>query len=245
MFRFILAGLLMMAIAVPAGAAITTNSTNTPQNVINVTLDIGCYTNIYWNNNAEENIVFSDLVQDGANAGDWWSSVLTGAYGNADPGDPKASQDAYATGYFESYDAALFWLQSNCDVTMTVTPSGDLTSGSNTIPTWYTAALTNGTNCTWNVDCGFINGGVRAPDGIIPLDGQGSYADDDMAGGWMLSGGAFYPNQHSFPMTAGAFTADFTAFAEGTILFHARALRSGISDNAGTYTATIGLAFSY
>jgi len=241
MARFLIAMVLVFSMAASAGAVVYSNGTN-PQPVT-ITLVIPCFTNIYWNNEDDKAIVFNDIVQNGSNGGDWYSSVLTGAYGAA----TKASQDAYAEGYYESYDAALFWLQSNCAATMTLTSGGDLTNGSATLPTWFTTAFTNNTNCTYNVDCGFINGGARMSDGTIPGDGMGTYGDDANTDFVMEPfGGAFYPNQYSFPMVSGGntvHTANFAAFAEGTILFHARALRSGISDNAGTYTTTLGVGF--
>jgi hypothetical protein len=241
MLKLALAGLLMLAVAMPAGATVYTNHSGSPGNdVITVTLVIGCYTNVYWNDVADENIVFNNATGSG---GDWYNTTLTGAYGT----NTKASQDAYATDYYESYDAAFFWLQSNCDVTMTVTPNGDLTHTdmTSTLDTWYTVAFTNNTNCTPGTDCGFINGGVRVSDGNIPTDGQGFYANDsDNNDVWELGGSGFYPNQHCFPMVDNPQTASFTAFTEGTILFHARVLRNGISDKAGTYTTTIGMTFA-
>jgi hypothetical protein len=231
----------MLAVAMPAGATVYTNHSGSPANdVITITLNIGCYTNVYWNNTDDENIVFND---DTGSTGDWYNTTLAGAYGTA----TKASQDPYATDYYESRDAAFFWLQSNCDVTMTVTPSGDLTHTDmvSTLPTWYTVAMTNDTNCTPGTDCGFINGGLRVSDGNIPTDGQGTYAaDTDNDDTWEFGGTPFYPNQHTFPMVDNPQTVDFTAFTEGTILFHARVLRSGISDKAGVYTATIGMTFA-
>jgi hypothetical protein len=244
MFRYMLAGALLLLMAVPAGATVYPSGGTNPQD-ITITLEIPCYTNVYWNNTDDQNIVFSSGVCDGTQgSGDFWRSTLTGAYGAA----TKSSRDAYAEGYFESDDAALFWLQSNCDATMTLTSNGNLANGSAELDTWYTVALTNNTNCTYNVDCGFINGGVRQSDGQIPFDGMGCYADDSDANNVMeLFGGAFYPNQYSFPMESGGsnttYTGGFTAFAEGTILFHARVLRNGISDVAGTYTTTLSVGF--
>ena len=175
-----------------------------------------------------------------SNTGDWFSTVLTGAYGAA----TKSSQDPYAVGYYESYDQAFFWLQANCDVDMTITTGGNLANGGSEMDTWFTMSLTNNTGTA----DGFIDGGTRHSDGSIPLDGLGTFADDANTDNVMeLFGGAFYPNQYSFPMevsnVAQVYTANFTAFTEGTILFHARVLRSGISDPAGTYTTSLDFGF--
>jgi len=235
-----------MVIAVPASATVTEQNPADPD--VSITLTIGCYTNVYWNNTDEDHTInFNDIVQNGSNTGDWFRATgdgLTGAYLDA----TKASQDPYAEGYYESYDDAHFWLQANCDVTMTVTSGGNLANNGSEMDTWFTMALTNNMNCTYNVDCGFIDGGTRYSDGIIPLDGMGTYADDSNTDNVMeLFGGAFYPVQYSFPMevsdVAQSYTADFTAFTEGTILFHARVLRSGISDPAGTYTTSLDFTF--
>jgi len=246
MSRLITAALVAIAMVIAVPAAATVNETNAASPDVHVELNIGCFTNVYWNNtNDDHEIFFNDIVQDGSNLGDWWRADLTGAYGAANPGDPKASQDAWATGYFESYDEAFFWFQANCDVQMTVTTGGNLThtSTSEELDTWFTMSLTNGTGTA----DGFINGGARMSDGSIPLDGLGTYADDSNTDTVMeLFGGAFYPGQYSFPMGSGAkvYTANFDAFAEGTILFHARVLRNGISDTAGKYTSSLNMTFA-
>jgi len=239
--------LCLVALAVPASAAVNVSNGANPQ-AVTINLTIPGYTNVWWNppgsanspDGNDQTITFNDIVQNGSNGGDWWSNVLTGAYGAA----TAASTDPFAEDYFESYDHANFWLESNVDCQMQLTSSGDLTNGPATMPTWYTVALTNIVD---QVNPGFIDGGVPKFDGIIPLSGgPGSYADDNPADGVMeLFGGAFYPGQYSFPMagTYATYTGNFTAFAQGTILFHARVLRAGISDPNGTYTATLTVMF--
>lgn len=240
--------LCMVALAVPASAIVYPSGGTNPQN-ITISLTIGEYTNVWWAPSGagnsddlnDQTIVFNNIVQDGSNFGDWYSPVLTGAYGNA----TKASTDPFAVDYYESHDAALFWLESNVNCQMQLTSSGDLTNGSATLPTWYTVALTNNVDLT---NPGFIDGGGHCFDGPIPLDGQGSYADDNPVDGTMeLCGGAFYPFQYSFPMaltsTYNPYIANFTAFAQGTILFHARVLRAGLSDPSGTYATTLSVMF--
>jgi len=211
---------------------------------ITINLAIGCHTTFGWDG-MDDTLDFSGTVQNGSNDGDWWNDTLTGAYGAAD----RSSQDPYAEGYYESYDAAYLWMETNCDVTMLFISGGNLTNTltGHQLPTWYTVILTNNTNCTYNVDCGFINGGVREENGTIPMDGQGCYAGDDGDYAMELFTSPHYPNQYSFPMDDGSptvYTGDFDAFAQGTILFHARVLRSGISDDAGTYTATLSVGDS-
>ncbi|KPJ59636.1 MAG: hypothetical protein AMJ46_10520 [Latescibacteria bacterium DG_63] len=245
MFRYMLAGALLLLMAVPAGATVYPSGGTNPQ-AITITLEIPCYTNVQWNNDADKNIVFNNTV---GSTGDWYrqtDSTETGLYVD-NSGYGKSSQDAYTEGYYESFDGALFWLQSNCNAQMTLTSNGNLLNGTAELPTWYTVALTNNTGCTCHSDCGFINGGVRMSDGDIPLDCEGCYADDANSDNVMeLFGGAFYPIQKAFPMESGGntvYTGNFTAFAEGTIKFQARALRSGISDLAGTYTTTLSVNF--
>ena len=255
MAKYLIASVLVLALAAPAGATVHVTHGTNPQ-AISITLNIPCFTNIYWNDPGssddgdDQAITFNDLVQDGTNNGDWYratSDGLTGAYGNA----TKSSQDAFAEGYYESHDAALFWLDTNCDATMTATSGGNLSNGSATLPTWYTAAFTNNTGCTWNVDCGFIDAGSRDPCGTIPMDGQGCYGDDDTSPTYAMEftatdGAAFYPSQYSFPMDDGSptvYTAGFSAHAPGTILFPARALRSGMSDPSGNYTTSLTIGF--
>ena len=249
MSKYILATLLVLLLVGPVGAAV--DETNGTDPDITISLTIPCYTQVYWNNTTDDHqIVFSDLVQDGSNTGDWYRATadgVRGAYGNA----TKASTDPWAEGYYESYDTAFFWFKSNCDVPLKVTPSGDLSDGNgHTLPSWYTISFTNGTG---SAD-GFINNGTRVQCGTIPMDGPGTYAQDSNGDLSMTlfsctddaNADAFYPNQWPFPM-AGAHmetsTDGFTAFAEGTVLFHARVQRSGVSDVGGTYTGSIDMTW--
>ena len=233
-----------IVIAVPASATVNVTNDTTPDVTINLT--IGCFTNIYWNNTEDDHqIYFNDIIQNGSNIGDWFRATgdgLTGAYLSA----TMSSQDAFAEGYYESYDHAFFWIEANCDVTMTIITGGNLSNNGDELDTWFTMALTNNWQCT-PPDCGFINNGQRVNTGnIVPLDGEGSYADGSAGDPMNLFTGAFYPVQWSFPMGPGAktYTASFDAYTEGTILFHARVLRSGISDPAGTYTSQLDFTFS-
>jgi len=210
-------------------------------------LSIPCYTQVYWNEDADQHIYFNDTVQNGSwNGGDWYRATadgLTGAYGAA----TQASQDAWASGYYESDDKAFFWLDTNCDVTMQLTSGGNLsTAGGDELPTWYTVALTNNLGCTCLTDCGFINNGTRQSVAAIPGDCEGYYGDDANADYAMEHMGTHYPNQYSFPMEDGGgnpttYAMGFDAYAQGTILFHARVLRSGLADAGGDYTTTLNV----
>ena len=234
-------------------AADITVTNGDPSQDITIELTICCVVNVWWApvgdgyswDLNDQSIVFNDIVQDGGNEGDWYSDVLTGAYGAA----TNASTSPWGNGYYESYDAALFWLETNCNATMALTSAGDLDNGDGgTLPTWYTIAFTNNLDCS-GTDCGFINGGVRCHDGQIPFDGYGSYGDDANADNHIeICGGAFYPNQFSFPMEDGGspsvYTADFEGFAQGTVLFHGRVLRSGLADPTGHYQTTLNVSFT-
>ena len=184
----------LVAIALPASADIIPGNGTNPQNVT-ISLNIPEITKIWWNSPGyscdgdDQAITFNDTVQNGSNHGDWWRVDLTGAYLAA----TKASTDPWATGFYESFDFANFWLESNCNTRMRLMSFGDLSNGTATLPTWYTVALTNNTGTA----DGFIDGGTRHADGTIPLDGPGCYADDVNADYTMeLFGGAFYPIQY-------------------------------------------------
>ncbi|MCK4546167.1 MAG: hypothetical protein KAW17_01885 [Candidatus Eisenbacteria sp.] len=254
MLRYVLASALVLLMAAPAGATVYETNGTTPDD-ITITLTIGCYTNVYWNNtDADHNIVFNDIVQDMSNTGDWYSSILRAGYGSA----TKSSQDPYATGYYESYDGAFFWLESNCDVQWDVTPDGNLTSNTDQLPTWYTIAFTNNkdTGLDGNIGGGFIDGDARWSCGTIPLDGGGTYAQDANSDGSMTlfqcyddfgtpgDQSAFYPNQWPFPMTEGMKRGNYHASCQGTVEFKARVERSGLADDSGVYTAHINMVFT-
>ncbi len=246
MAKYLIASALLLAIAMPAGADIYEQNGATPD--VEIFLTIPCYTNVWWNDpgrddtgwDGNDHTITFNTIQNGQTGGDWWSDTLEGnAYG-VDPDDPKASTDAYAEGYFESFDAAFLWLQSNCAVDLTITGGGNLASAGNELDTWFTMALTNNENGTG----GFINGGASQSCCDIPLDGPGCFAWDSGGGTLDLFNPAHcHPNQDAIPMT-GTYTASFSAFAEGTILFHARVLRNGISDPAGVYDTDMDLAWA-
>ncbi len=154
----------------------------------------------------------------------------------------KASTDAFANGYYEARDTAYMWVQTNSSATMTITPSGDLTSGTDTLPTRF-AMVGSG---DWTN--GFYYNGGWANDGNIPGDGAGAYAFD--AGGMTLGmgGGAFHPVQEVFTMTGGAWTFPLPGVCQGNLAYQFRVKRTSewpaVLDAAGTYTATMTTAFT-
>lgn len=231
----------------PVWAVIYTNTTN-PQ-AITISLSIPAYLNIWWNipgvsglgrDGDDMAITFNNLVgTDPLNgwAADWHHNILRDPAAGYDHAYSKSSQDAFAVGYFESYDPACFWVKSNTNCFMTLTSFGNLNAPTANvpIPTWYTVALTNGTG-TAN---GFINAGSRFASGTVPGDGPGVYAADDVADHVMelWTGQAFYPNQFCFPMAdLNPYYGNFQQYCAGTILFHARILRDGLNNCAGQYT---------
>jgi hypothetical protein len=246
MLRYVLASGLILMLAAPATAAVHNNGPSQ----IDIQLQIPCYTNVYWNSPGSSHdgddtlILFNNGVRPGDSYGDFWNSTLMGAYG--DPVSGKSSQDAFATDYYESYDQALFWLESNCCVTMVMTPGGDLACGPNTLPSWFTVSLTNNTGTA----DGFIDGGARQSCGAVPLDGPGVYLFDAGSGVAGMDDrddptcSHHWPNQHPFPMTGGPWTTTFNQYCQGTVLFLCRVFRSGLQDAGGVYTGSIGLTFT-
>ncbi|MBM3318496.1 MAG: hypothetical protein FJY75_11655 [Candidatus Eisenbacteria bacterium] len=228
----LIAAALLLAAGPASGTVYVTNGSN-PQNV-QINLTIGCYTQVYWNSAADQVINFG--------GSDWGSPTLLGAYTGS-----HNTQDAWATGYFESVDTAYFWLDSNCNTTMTLSSSGDLkgTGTGHMLPTWFTMCLTNNTGGGG----GFIDGGVRQACETIPFDGVGCYAADDNGDFTIelfpnVGGPARFPNQYPFPMAGvPVWTAGFLGHAQGTILFHARVLRSGMADPADTYQTSLAVNF--
>jgi len=165
--------------------------------------------------------------------------------------------DGWAIGFFESYDGATVWMQSNYGINGSLDISGDLTNGLDTLPTWYTIAV-NGYDASipgpdpLGFRLGNSLGGLSGPgwvnDGTIPGGVQGGYAGDntpagDIAGPLTFAFGNqdFYPTQDAFRMgIAHISTLDLDApVGPGTMKFLARVQRSGVSDVSGDYTALI------
>jgi hypothetical protein len=258
MLRSLVAALCVLALAGAVAAAPIGDQQG--NSTITVQLTIAKYSQVWYQDDSygiagggEPDIVFSSTA-----GVDWYNTALSGAYGT----HTQAATEAYACGYFESADGATIWIKANCDLSGNVATSGDLTSGSNTIPTWYTIAVTGWDDCQGIHDpngfrlgnsgsgTGWVNEGTppgaSSPGGYAG-DGDGFFSDIGAAVTPVIFGGcAFYPNQDCFQManTSGS-TFDLDApVGPGTMQFLARCLRSGVHDVAGAYTATITPTFT-
>jgi hypothetical protein len=231
MLRNALLALIVMVVAAPA-FAVTWDVSGPCSQPITMSLTIPGYVqiihqdcNITWDSNYPPNNL--DFIR--ALAGG-----VRGQYLALGPTD-KPAMDAWAQAYYESRDGALIYMNTNTNVTMTVTPGGNLTDGTHTLNTWYTLAAAP-----------FVLGGVALNDGILPLDGPGSYAADDAApvGFMELGGTAFWPNQYPFAMAGGQEVLSIPAPANGTLKWLGRVERNGLNDVAGAYAATITVGFT-
>ncbi|MBN1352811.1 hypothetical protein JXJ21_25705 [candidate division KSB1 bacterium] len=185
---------------------------------------------------------------DGSNngAGDWYKSAASGAnphglYASIDVGcGNKASTDPWAgaeyiTGdadgspsgiYYEATDYAHHYIRTNTDITGTVTAT-TLTSGSHTIPTWFTIAFAP-----------FWEAGLQVSVATLPYDGAGAYGADGGSNTIAKTGNATGNSPHAFAADT-PWSYPVAAPAFGTITLHSRILRKGMMDVAGTYTGTI------
>jgi hypothetical protein len=183
---------------------------------------------------------------DGSNngGGDWWNDQLNGYYQSIASGlapagcDSKASTDPWAgaeyitgdpdgspTGlYYEALDYAHHYVRTNTNITGTVasfTSLGD--GGGNSIPAWFTMGFAP-----------FWDAGSQITTTTIPFDGQG---------GFLSGNGAVNANMSATPVALNSANYNITAPAFGTITLHARILRKGMMDVAGTYTGTITVSY--
>lgn len=254
--RKVLVILCVLALTLPAMAAWTVLGNNT----ITVSLTIEGETWIQFQDDAwatavspEPDIIFG--------AGDYHNTVLIGTYA---AGYTPISTDAYGTGYYESLDGATIYMKSNQDLTETIAVSGPLTSGTHTLPSWFTVAVT-GYDETLNVadPLGFRLGSSQSgtgwvADGVIPGSTTGGYGGHILGGGggtgisagppdapiyW--GGQPFWGLQDAWQMAAGNYTMDLDApVGPGTMKFLGRVLRSGMADVAGLYNATLTVTFT-
>jgi hypothetical protein len=203
-----------------------------------------------------------DIVFSGSVGTDYYRSTDDGLIGQYLPTDASsgASEDFQACGYFESSDGAAIWMQSNADLTGSITTSGDLDDGyGNTLPTWFTI-LVQGFEKSLHIPdpegfrLGNAPGGYVA-DGVIPGVGQGGYGGDgdligeDVTGPvtpFSFGNQAVYPNQDAFQMaTNNGSTFDLDApIGPGKMKFVGRCLRNGTHDVAGPYSATMMITFT-
>jgi len=160
----------------------------------------------------------------------------------------KPPTDPWAHAWFESLDQAQLYINTNTNLTMTVTPQGKLNDGSgHELPSWFTMCGTG-----LEAHDGFLWGGAPYTHGDVPTVGRdGAYFADK--GGNPNSGSLTmlpsnpntkYPSQYCFAMEGGPWIAHFDPPTRGTIVFHARIFRDGMNDVAGVYTGTIKVDFS-
>jgi hypothetical protein len=241
----------LLALTAPAFGAIWWDGGCTGCN-FEVQLDISGWAQVICQDNT---IVFSTETCE-ADSGDWHCTQLCGV-GYAHDYD-KSSQDAWAEGYFESYDDAYLFFRSNADIYCKIDPDGNLKNDGDEIDTWFTLSATGETGQ------GPLLDGVYKSDGGIPLDQEGCYASDE--GGdkdnccstvdedgimELCDGTCFYPEQYCFTMAGtGNTPGDYNywylnlpAPCGGTLLWAARVHRQGMKDPAGAYTANIAVDF--
>jgi len=168
-----------------------------------------------------------------SHSGDWPSGEQSWC-----PGKPAT--DPWAHAYFESDDQVVLYVNTNTDITMTVTPQGLLsTKDGDTLPSWFTMAGAG-------YD-GFLMGGTFYTDGGVLLKPgtEGRYFRSDSSSVLQL-GGSYteYPDQYCFPMNGGPWTADFDAPTRGSIIWKARIFRDGMNDVAGKYRGRIDVSFA-
>ncbi len=198
---------------------------------IDVTLDIDGYIQIIWQ---DLNIAFS-----GGNDWQWNGPNVRGDeyFWNTVPVDDPWTED-----YYESGDAGYVYVKSNTTFHMVSDPDHNLeqTIEGHTyeLPTWFTLCA-----------CPFILNGETLDDGVVPGSGgqHGSYAADEDADGTMeLGGTAFWGNQYCFPFEGpvDSWTLNLPGASQGTLLYHARVDRNGITDAAGSYSATLTVSFA-
>ena len=179
---------------------------------------------------------------DGSNngGGDFYSTALQGLYSAIDAGaGNKASTDPWAgaeyiTGdadgspsgiYYEALDYAAHYVRTNTDITGTVATFNTLSDGNgHSVPAWFTLGFAP-----------FWDNGTQITTTSMPFDGLGGY----------LSGsGHVFAHMSATPVALHGATYNLTAPAFGTIAVHARILRKGMMDVAGTYSGTISISYT-
>ena len=186
----------------------------------------------------DEVIDFSSAVA-GEAGSDYYRAFAGGVRGLYSPlvsGD-KATTDAFATGYYESFDGADYWMQTNGgSMTMTINATGGLTNGTKVLPTWFTLCAGN-----FTLDGNWLTGGN------IPIGGDGSYFADEVSpfGVMELVGTPAYSDQYNFDIfSGGTWNYTFEGVCNGSLKFLGRVLRDGFADPAGHYTTTMTALFT-
>jgi len=206
--------------------------------VVSINLTIPAWTSVDWQ---DYDIVFASS----GTTYDYWSATLQGvAYANPPDGDGKMYATEPWTGdhwyaptglYWESRDGARVFLRSNCGLTMSVVPSGDLTTtqcGGNTLSTYYTV-------CGTSDIPGFKADGNIYTGGNPPSGYNGQYLDAGFDFNLVPAAGNVYPTQAVFAMTGPNQSLVMTNVVYGTFKFLARVHRDGMLDCAGLYSASL------
>jgi hypothetical protein len=236
--RNLIISVLVLALCAPAAFAATYES-GTGTNNVTVSITIDSYINILWQ---DTDILFNNLTGSG---GDWHSP--TGPVANAYAQNTTASTDAFASGYYESFDDAHIWFEANTDVDMQCSglPLTHISRTAFSLPTWFTICFSNGHP---NYNQGFYLAGSYWNDGTPPGSGPGGYAGNPGSGAINLGPGqAMWGDgvgQDVFNMDGTAYAGTLVAPSNGSIVWHARCLRNGIMDLAGQYNTTLVLVFS-
>jgi hypothetical protein len=250
MFRLILVVLAVAALTVSAGAY-PTQWDGAADGDLTITLGLGCYIQIQWQ---DTDMVFD---YDGDTAEDYYCNELMGtAYLHCPDPDGKTPSDAWAGSeyycgtdgmYYMTNDGARIFVRSNNPLSMAVHTNGDLhyydpdTSTDLYIPTWFTMCA-----------CPFMVGGSWFADGQVPESGVpllwGSYLYD--TGGFVIGDSNptyFFPNEWAFPCAPASNTYTWGPLVpgvEGTIQWLARIQRFGMLDQGGDYATHLDVTFS-
>jgi hypothetical protein len=244
MSRYLLVIAALALICSPALALEIDESGDDNGGKIDVTLDIAEYAQVVWGQTQDMKIEFGspDWYWDGPNvqgsayklapdtATNWWLKVANDPWA----GDLANGSNPDGT-YYESGQQADIYVKANSNIDMTVTDNGPLTSGSNTIDTWFTL-------CAAAPGGALIGGIIRNNSTGQPGD-PGTYFDE--SGASLVPGGA-YPTQDAIPLdgVSNSWNVDLDAPLLCTLTFHVRCHRQGLNDAAGNYTTTIGVGFA-
>ncbi len=239
---------MIIAIGLLTSSAMAVTWDGAQSGSISVTCDIPGYAQIQWQ---DTQIAFSN---NNDATGDYWNdtAVEGSVYnplpkGTSDPDEIKASTDPWA-GYsdgvwYESRDNAMIYLHSNADLTMTVADNGPLTSGSDTVPTWFTLSA-YGSGGSALINSQPYGGSPGLPGSQTGTTGTFLYE----SGTSLLFGNSSYefPQQDAIPLDGGSnsWDADLDAETDATLTFVVRIHRNGLSDVMGTYTTSIGVSFN-
>jgi len=242
MLRYLLTALCVLALATPVfGYDVTWDGD--PDGCIDISLQIDCYIQI---DRQDSEIHFSDGTVVGEE--DWWMPALqpVGTVqcpddDNQHPMYPWAGDQWYAGPggrFYESFDGAVIYINSNNDLTMTVITYGNLAgtinSTSNEIPTWITLAL-----------CPFMINSAPVTGHSIPGCGDGCYVSDSGGGVLVPCFGSNYPNQDVIPLAPpGTYTLDMDAHSQGTMKFLSRIERHGMADPGDHYATQVCVNFT-